>query len=254
ASIPDQTYTGAAIKPAVKVYDGVKVVDAKNYSVSYKKNAKAGTGEVSVKFKGEMKQKAGNKPIGNYFNIAPAVLGTNLLLQNMGVKYNGKLQKPKPILLWEATGKKQAFSAANFTITYWDANDEVVQGVKDEGTYTVAFDAKSANFTGRAQAQITVKSTDLVEKMTIQTITKKYTVQNGNPVFPVYGTDFTIKLPKGYTAIPEKPFGYVDDRGPAFRMVCLGNRTPGRMALVISGTGDTYVGTKVVYLTVKKGN
>nr|MCR4762775.1 chitobiase/beta-hexosaminidase C-terminal domain-containing protein [Lachnospiraceae bacterium] len=129
ASIPDQTYTGTAIKPSVKVYDGVKVVDAKNYSVSYKKNTKVGTGEVNVRFKGEMKQKAGNKPIGNYFNITPAVLGTNLLLQNMGVKYNGKLQKPKPILLWEATGKKQAFSAANFTITYWDANDEVVQGV-----------------------------------------------------------------------------------------------------------------------------
>ncbi len=39
--IPDQIYTGSAVKPAVKVYDGDTLLTAKNYTITYKNNINA---------------------------------------------------------------------------------------------------------------------------------------------------------------------------------------------------------------------
>ncbi|MCR4657285.1 MAG: hypothetical protein K5770_13840, partial [Lachnospiraceae bacterium] len=48
------TYTGAAIKPAVRVYDGTrKLIEKTDYTLSYKNNKEVGTNaEIIVKFKG----------------------------------------------------------------------------------------------------------------------------------------------------------------------------------------------------------
>ncbi|MCC8164227.1 MAG: Ig-like domain-containing protein, partial [Lachnospiraceae bacterium] len=51
--IPAQTYTGSAIKPEPVVYDGgTLLVKNQDYTLSYKNNTKAGTGQVIVKGKG----------------------------------------------------------------------------------------------------------------------------------------------------------------------------------------------------------
>ena len=50
--IPSQTYTGSAIKPAIRVYEGTKLLEEKtDYTVSYKNNTKVGTAQVTVKGK-----------------------------------------------------------------------------------------------------------------------------------------------------------------------------------------------------------
>ena len=51
-NIPDQTYTGSAIKPAIEVYEGDTLLGKKDYTVSYKNNKNAGTATVTVKGKG----------------------------------------------------------------------------------------------------------------------------------------------------------------------------------------------------------
>ena len=46
-------YTGKAIKPAINVYDGIKLLKEKtDYTLSYSSNKNVGTGWITVKFKG----------------------------------------------------------------------------------------------------------------------------------------------------------------------------------------------------------
>ena len=243
AAISDQTYSGKAIKPSVRVYEGVKVLEPANYTVSYTKNTAAGQATATVKFKGDYKRIA---PSSVNFTINPAHLQNDLMVLDMGVKYNGRLQKPKPVVLWKSSGKKQALSTSNFSIFYSDASGEEVKGVNSTGTYTVNVSAKGKNFTGSAKATITVQEKDLVEKLSVKN-TGKYTYNNGNPIKPTYGTDYTIKAPKGYTALTENPFS---DNNTQLKVSYLNNREKGKMALILTGTG-TYAGSKVVYLTIK---
>lgn len=50
--IPSQTYTGSAIKPVIRVYEGTTLLEEKtDYTVSYKKNTNVGTAQVTVKGK-----------------------------------------------------------------------------------------------------------------------------------------------------------------------------------------------------------
>ncbi|MBQ7565135.1 MAG: chitobiase/beta-hexosaminidase C-terminal domain-containing protein, partial [Lachnospiraceae bacterium] len=154
AAIPAQTYNTKAIKPALTVYDGVKKIEASNYTVSYKNNKNAGTATVTVKFKGKYKRSA---PVSEDFIINPADVKEDLLVLNMGVKYNGKLTKPKPVILWKASGTKQALSASNFTLTYTDGAGEEVTGVKEEGIYYATLSGKGNNYIGETKIYIKVQ-------------------------------------------------------------------------------------------------
>ncbi len=61
------TYTGKAIKPTVTVKDSNgKAVASSNYTVSYSGNINAGTGKVTIKFKGNY---SGTKTVN--FTITP---------------------------------------------------------------------------------------------------------------------------------------------------------------------------------------
>ncbi len=53
APIPDQVYTGAAIAPAVTLYDGRDVIPAGEYDVTYVNNVDVGTATVTVKDKAD---------------------------------------------------------------------------------------------------------------------------------------------------------------------------------------------------------
>ena len=246
ASIPSQYYTGQALKPEVRVYDGVKVVDPANYTVTYKNNKTVGTANATVKIKKTYKQVA---PVNATFYISATNLANDLIALDMGVKYNGKLQKPKPVLLWKSTGAKQALSASNFTVTYLDESEEEVNGVLNEGTYIARITptSKNANFEGVVDATIKVQKADFLEKIKVTIKTKKYTYSDGKAVIPELGKDYTVSAPKGSTAITDKDF-----EDAKLVVQCLGNTAPGKMALIIKpGEGSSYVGSKLVYLTIK---
>ena len=247
ASIPSQTYTGKPLKPEVRVYDGIKVMEPKNYTVSYKNNKVSGKANVTVKIKDKTKKVA---PIAKTFDIEAANLDSELVALEMGVKYNGKLQKPKPVLLWKSTGAKQAFSTSNFTITYYDESEEEVKGVMEEGSYIARITPtdKNKNFEGSVDAKIKVQKTDLLEKITIKNFKPKYTYTEGKSVIPVLDTDYKILVPKGFTAITKDDF----ENGKLV-VQYLGNTAPGKMALIIRpGEGSDFAGSKLVYLTIRK--
>ena len=105
--IGDYTYTGAAIKPTVKVYDSVSCVDGttqlveltlgKDYTVTYKNNnnvnaSAKNTPTVTVKGKGNY---TGTEYV--YFNILPkSIEGNDITAEDITLAYNGRVQKSAP--------------------------------------------------------------------------------------------------------------------------------------------------------------
>lgn len=97
--IPMQTYNGgAAIKPAIQVYHGTKLlVEKKDYTVSYKNNKNAGTATVTVTGKGSYKDKATET-----FEILPKSIWSETISRpswvNTTLSKTGKFTAPKVVL------------------------------------------------------------------------------------------------------------------------------------------------------------
>ena len=134
------------------------------------------------------------------------------------------------------------------TLTYYDGAGEEIRGVQEEGIYYATLSGKGKNFTGSVKTCIKVQKSDLVEKCTIKNKTKTYAYKDGAAIIPVFGTDFTITVPKGYAEINAKTFS-----DKSLEEVCLNNMNAGKMALIITAPEESgYAGSKVVYLTIKK--
>jgi len=218
-------YTGAAIKPEFHVYDGTnKLTEKTDYTVSFKKNKDVGTGEITVKFKGNY---GDTKPRTLNFEIKPAILGEDIIAHETGVTVKKSAQKPVPVLTWASTGKTVA--AKDFNIIYDPAE------VKDAGTYTATITPKKegGNFDGRTTALVKVAAKDKVlsnVKVRFDPASYPY---NGKPVEPKYS------LTMGTTTLTE---------GTDFECVSLtGNINPGTAVITfeaISGNEAGYVGSK----------
>ena len=153
-------YTGAAIKPAFRVYDyNVKLVEQKDYTVSYGNNIKAGTGVVNIKGKGNY-----SKNIIRNFVINPKNLqDADITAQDISVVENGKVQKKAPVVKW---GKKTLAAKTDYTINYKDG------GFKEPGRYTIELTGKG-NYTGTITLVETItdrKTEVLMSKATVSQI------------------------------------------------------------------------------------
>ena len=123
-SIPEQGYTGAAVKPQVTAYDGrVKLTPGKDYSVSYKNNVNVYSGTDEKK-----KPQIVVKGLGNYsgtkiitFTILPKDLADeDIAIADLYRVVNGREQKALPTVLW---GKKKltynkTAAKSNYTLIY----------------------------------------------------------------------------------------------------------------------------------------
>jgi len=123
----DLIYTGQALKPAVKVYAGDTLLqEKKDYAVSYKNNKNAYT------YDGDDKEfDATNAPtiiitgkgiysekVNLYFTIQPKdIEDSDVEVQELWLKYNGKEQKKAPILTYN---KKKLSEKTDITCTYPD--------------------------------------------------------------------------------------------------------------------------------------
>ena len=190
------TYTGAAIRPEFKVYDGTKMLrESVDYSLSYANNKNAGsTATITVKFKGNysggIKYNGQNKTsLTETFRIDPAALGNDdtahAVASDLVIASTGKDQKPVPTISWKETGK--SINKSGFTYEYYKG--EITDGsklgsIKDEGTYKVLVKPKenNKNFTGTAQATITVMSgadkNKLMSKASVRFKTYSYTASS----------------------------------------------------------------------------
>lgn len=165
--IAEQTYTGKALKPEVRVYDyKTLLTEKKDYSISYKNNTNANDG-----------QKAAKAPTititgkGNYtgketqtFAIAPRdIAAEDVICDNLTVAYNGKVQKPVPVVTWN--GKKLAKNK-DFTVDYPAAG---LASYKEAGVYDITVTGKG-NFTGTRTVSLTITEAKLLSKCKVTAI------------------------------------------------------------------------------------
>ncbi|MBD5484705.1 MAG: hypothetical protein HDR18_04150 [Lachnospiraceae bacterium] len=187
-------YTGAAIKPEIKVYFGDKLLEVKkDYTVAYKSNTNAGTATVTVTGKGNFK---GNDKAT--FEIEKKDIGDeDIIVADVYAIINnkGKVTNPKVTVKY---GKKTLKLNSDYAVTYpdfetvkdADGKDKIV--AKDYeitiSTTAVKKDKKgnpidSVNYTGSKTIKYTVREngTQLMSKAVIKLTDSKvdYAGENG---------------------------------------------------------------------------
>ena len=146
ATVPAQTYTGAALTPKPTVtYAGVTLVEGTDYEIAgYENNTNAGTARLTIRGKGDFE---GTATIS--FAIAKAPLSeATVTLDYVRYTYDGKAKKPHPTVTYHGLTLKHG-SDADFTMTY---SDNV-----NPGTATLTITATSnGNFTGSTVAHFSI--------------------------------------------------------------------------------------------------
>ena len=147
-------YTGSAIKPSFHVYDGTrKLTEKTDYTVSYINNKNAGPATIKLKFKENYND---TKQEELSFRIRPAVLGTDIIVHEIGVAAKKNEQKPVPVLTRDRTG--QTVNSRFFEIRYYDKDGNEIPSVKEADVYRVRVTPKNSNYTGFAETTLTVLS------------------------------------------------------------------------------------------------
>ncbi len=137
-------YTGNAVTPQVRIYDGKKrLIEKIDYTVSYKNNIKVGTAAIVVTCKGNY---AGKQSAS--FSIQPIALTDSAVYAvDFYVKISQKAQKPIPELYYMGTRMK---NKKDFTVQYSNTFGVYAQA----GEYTVTVTGKG-NFTGERKITLT---------------------------------------------------------------------------------------------------
>ncbi len=182
-AIEDQTYTGSAIKPAVKVYSGETELGKKDYKVSYTRNTNVGVATVTVKGKGNYSGQDTTT-----FNILPKDLGDDDITAAEAVSAvissKNTVKNPKIAVKY---GKKTLSTKKDYTIIWPDIKGE--EGTEDAGkpvagSYTITLEAKEdGNYTGSREIiyDVLPKDTLLMSKakVKLEETSVVYTGENG---------------------------------------------------------------------------
>lgn len=158
--IPDQSYTGKAIKPVVEVWYGDKPLNiGKDYTVSYKYNTNVN--QLNTEAERKKAPAVTIKGKGNFagtltctFAINPKSLeDEDVQIDPMAVAYkNGNLLKPVPTVVWN--GKKLS-KAKNFTVEYPDLTIGGENAYREPDTYDVLVRG-CGNYTGSRTIKLTI--------------------------------------------------------------------------------------------------
>lgn len=198
--VAPQTYTGKAIKPAIKVYDGPTLLKEKvDYTVSYKNNknvndaSNAATAPtIIVKGKGNY---TGQEKVT--FQIVPINLNDEkVVAKDIYVNPNNKEQKPVPTITYN---KKKLKNNTDFTLSYTTDGDDAYTAV---GNYTITAKG-TGNYTGERNISLVITNGTLMNKVKVAAIPKQN--WTGKPVEPdlnvtykginlVKGTDYTVEF------------------------------------------------------------
>lgn len=226
-SIADQVYTGKAIKPQVKVYDGTTLLKEKtDYTVSYRNNINANDATNENKAPTIIVTGKGNysgKEVVT-FRILPVDLnGENIIADDITVAYNNKIQKKLPTLAYN--GKKLS-NKKDFIVSY---PEEGTDAYKAAGTYNITVAAKNGgNFTGTRTVKLTITNSRLISKAAVKKIMpQEYTGSAVEPAFSVTYGKVTLSEGTDYTAAYSN------------------NVEVGTATVILTGIGE-YAGTKKV--------
>ncbi len=215
-NIPKQTYTGAAIKPTVTVYNGKTMLTlGKDYTVSYKNNKNA-TDKALAIIKG--KGNYGGSITKEFVIDRKSLADEDIVIPNLTVKAPkaGKSLKPAPVVT--RNGKK--LSKKDYQVKGGD--------VTAAGEYTVTVEG-TGNYTGQKEIIIYVAGEGQVPMSAVKVTAGncEYTGEAAKPEITVkYGKDIL-------------------EQGTDYEVLCSSTES-GAATAVIKGIGGTYIGEKTV--------
>lgn len=224
AGVKDAVYTGKAIKPDIRVYDGKKLLtEKKDYTIAYKNNinaadkndAKAPT--ITVMGKGNYEGKAWTT-----FTIEPMDISNRFInVDDFAIAYNNKVQKPMPTVTFE---NKKLAAQKDYKVYY---PDEGEGAYKDKGVYTLVVEG-CGNYTGRREVLLTIEEIISISKVKFNSI--KPQAYTGFVIYP----EIVAKYGKEFLA-----------EGKDYRVVCINNKEIGKATAIIEGIGR-FRGTKKI--------
>lgn len=172
--VGDQIYTGAAIKPQVRVYDSASYADGstelielvlgQDYTLSYKNNKNVNTSSsklptITIKGKGNY---SGTETVT--FNILPkALTDHDITVDNISIAYNGKVQKSLPSVY--RNGKKLT-NKTDYILSYPYAD---TGAYKNAGVYPIVIKGIK-NYKGTRTIYQTISKKTLLSKVSIAKI------------------------------------------------------------------------------------
>ena len=245
-------YTGEAIKPEIRVYDGLsKLTEKTDYTLTYSnnKNAGNGTGKITIQFKGNY-EATDSQDVS--FTIVPADLSDPAVASAGDIalfaKSGNAAQNPVPVIIFLPTGK--AVPKSDYHVTYQrEDSTELQDSVTEPGKYRAVLASQGPNYTGTTYADVTVL--DASAKNRSLSFAK---VQ----IAPAAKT----KLWTGSKVEQEaKDISVTDASGsiiPAdrYRITYANNINPGKATMIVTASDDSeegYVGSRSVNFTIKKG-
>ncbi len=271
--IPDQQYTGAALKPEVRVYDGLTLLSAgTDYKVTYKNNKKINDAESAAKAEATITM------LGNYksikldpvkFTIKPFELDYNTMeIMPVTVKANAKNSKPKPVVYVTATGKKITLSAKQFEVTYYESKNPI-DSIEDPGVTKIASITPNKDmyykgvitaigdlYEGAAYFEVFVQGTAATEGLRnildarIKLSGTSFTY-SGLAIKP----EVTVTKSKSMLAEDAKKGQNVSAAAVCdvdYEVSYKNFENPGKACVIVSGKGN-YYGSKILFYTIKNG-
>ncbi len=235
SNIPDYTYTGAAIKPEVRVYDGEKrLKQGKDYTISYKNNTKAAQSEdtkpptVVVKGKGNY---SGTET--QTFNITKRDIADTYVTKTFTDAYAPLANSKNPKLVFNAKCNNKALKKnTDYTLTVKDSSGIEVNSYAEEGTYSLIVKGTGTNYTGESILHFDVLNKIPVSKLKVNKIA-------------AVEYDGTSKRPQ-----PVVKYGKMTlTKGTDYSLYYRNNREMGTATITITGKGD-YFGTRNVTFTI----
>ena len=238
--IPDQTYTGKALRPNVQVYyEGTPLTEKKDYTISFKNNTKASDiAEFTVRGRGNY----GGSEKGNFTILPKDLADTGVEIAPISsAQYNSrnpKPYKPVPKLTYNRMALKKG---RDFNVTYYtdEACMESIDSPQEIGRYYVKLEGiDGSNYTGTAYTEFDIIAPELkpVSKLSVKRIAKQpYTgeyIELKDLGLVVKDGSKELKLDEDYEA------------------TCFG-LNPGTGWVAITGVEEKgYTGTRIVEFTV----
>lgn len=226
-------YTGTAIKPTVRVYDGSKRLnEGQDYTLSYKRNTKANDASnvstaptITVTGKGNY---SGKETIT--FKIFPIELTEfNMTVADMTRAYNQQIQKPVPSIT--VNGKKLK-RQTDFFVSYPDYKPGAYQ---DIGTYRISITG-TGNYTGEQTLTFDITDKLLISKASVSKIRNQ--AYTGKAVTPA-------------PVVKYQKIGLVEHKD--YELEYQNNVDIGKATIVIKGIGD-YAGKKTISFQITGGS
>lgn len=194
AAIPDQVYTGKAIKPKMDVYsDGVLLTVGKDYTITYGKyNTNVATKDAVSKGK-NVAPSVTITGKGNYsdkkvltFNIVPCSIDT-AAVNNIVVAKTKSAIKINPVVTFD--GKKLKLGT-DYVVSTTTSADDAVTSYTEANVYNLYVVGKN-NYSGAIPFTFTITGKTLANKVTVAKIeNQKY--DGGNQVKPVPSITYKI--------------------------------------------------------------